>query len=91
MVVVVLVIRQGYSIPYESSKDVKRQKCKEKMASGPQYVDINISKSMADYNNYAIDENYYGSSSVDNKDEDGDETIDETDEKILMILINMNI
>jgi len=39
-----------HSIPYESSKDVERNKQK-KMVSGPEYVDLTVLKSMIAYNN----------------------------------------
>ncbi len=48
-----------HSIPYESSKDVERN-IQKKLASGPQYVDLTVLKSMIAYNNATFDENYYG-------------------------------
>ena len=46
------------------------------MASGPQYVDLIVLKSMIDYNNSTVDENYYGCSRSD--DEEDEEVVDET-------------
>jgi len=60
-----------HSIPYESSKDVERN-IQKKKASGPQYVDLTVLKSMIDYNNSTFDENYYGCSRSDD-DEDEEE------------------
>jgi len=44
------------------------------MASEPQYVDIDILKSIIDCNDSAVHENYYVCRSDDDEDKEGDET-----------------
>jgi len=45
------------------------------MASGPQYVDLTVLKSMIDYNNSTVDENYHSCSRSD--DDEDEEKVDE--------------
>ena len=61
-----------HQIPYEYSKDVERNLPK-KIATGPQFVDVDILNSMINCNNSNVDENYFGYISDDDDDE-GDET-----------------
>jgi len=50
----------------------------KKKASGPQYVDLTVLKSMIAYNNSTVDENYYRCSRSGDDDEDEEEEVDET-------------
>ena len=61
-----------HQIPYEYSKDVERN-IPKKIATGPQFVDMDILNSMINCNNSNVDENYFGYISDDDDDE-GDET-----------------
>jgi len=58
------------------------------MASGPQYVDLTVLKSMIEYNNSTFDENYYGCSRSD--DDEDDEEVDETKIGMTEIINNIN-
>lgn len=80
-----------HSIPYESSKNVESNKVK-KTLGGPQYVDVDILKSMLSPNNSTgseFDDSYYGLG-IDGDLDDEDEN-DETIIGITETLHNINI
>jgi len=58
------------------------------MASGPQHVDLTVLKSIIDYNNSTVDENYYGCSRSD--DDEDEKEVDETKIVITVIINSIN-
>ena len=58
------------------------------MVSGPQYVDLTVLKSMIAYNNFTVDENYYGCSRSD--DDEDQEEVNETKIGMTEIIYNIN-
>ena len=76
-----------HSIPYEFSKIAESGKEKKKLG-GPQYVDVDILKSMLSSNNSTgneLDNNYYGLG-----DKDFDEDEDENENDLTIIRNNGN-
>ena len=85
-----------HSIPYESSKNIDNSNKEKKIQVGPQYVDVDILKSMFISNNSTgnqIDISYYdlGNDELDEEDDENDDTIIGITETIYNINIQQEL